>query len=51
MCIRDSQYTQRGDCFEIVTENDYTMFEQAEYAHPELEEEDDVEPYLQGIDY
>jgi len=45
------QYTQRGDCFEIVTENDYTMFEQAEYAHPELEEEDDVEPYLQGIDY
>ena len=45
------QFTQRGDCFEIVTEDDYTYYEQSEHAHPELEAEDDVEPYLEGIDY
>lgn len=45
------QFTQRGDCFEIITEGDYSRYEQAEYAHPELEIEDDIEPYLEGIDY
>lgn len=45
------QFTQRGDCFEIITEDDYTYYEQASFAHPELEEEDEVDQYLEGIDY
>ena len=45
------QFTQRGDCFEIITEGNFQNYEQSEYAHPELEDEDDLDPYLEGIEY
>ena len=59
MCIRDSHYerafgnydsmsfSQRGEYFEIVSDNNFFNYEQQEYAFPELEApEDTVEHYL-----
>lgn len=42
----DSMYSGKGDYFPIITQGNFTSYEKAKYAFPELEEEDSVDHYM-----
>jgi len=44
------QHSQRGEFFEIVTDNNFLPFEQKEHAFPELQDDDSVNHYLQDVE-
>ena len=41
------QFSDKGDFFPIVTEDDYSNYERKKFAFPELEDEE-LQPYLEG---
>jgi hypothetical protein len=48
-CYDSMGHSQRGEYFEIITDNNYHNYKQAEHVFPELEMEDDLDTYLTGV--